>query len=119
MAAAYIDTFVRYSDRNAEGGFIRANGDYSFTMSDHPARVHNARLEAISFATHGFTLVKHATDVDFSKPEDVHAGWSGSSRAPAKCSRSWASFAAARKTSAVGPRSARTWISTRPASAAG
>lgn len=71
MAAAYVDTFIRYSDRSADGGFIRANGDYSFGMEDHPARVHNARLEAIDFSVHGFTLLKHATDVDFADPEDV------------------------------------------------
>lgn len=75
MAAAYIDTFIRYSDRNAEGGFIRANGDYSFTMSDHPARVHNARLEPVAFAQQGFTLIRHATDVDFASQEDVQARW--------------------------------------------
>ena len=75
MSAAYIDTFVRYSDRTADGGFIRANGDYSFGMEDHPARVHNARLEPIDFATHGFTLLKHATDVDFTNPEDVKSRW--------------------------------------------
>lgn len=75
MAAAYIDTFVRYSDRTAEGGFIRANGDYSFGMEDHPARVHNARLEPIDFATHGFTLLKHTTNVDFANPEDVQSRW--------------------------------------------
>ena len=68
MAAAYIDTFVRYSDRTAEGGFIRANGDYSFGMEDHPARVHNARLEAIDFATHGFTLLKHSHRCGFLRP---------------------------------------------------
>jgi len=71
MAVAYVDTFIRYSDRTAEGGFIRANGDYSFGMEDHPARVHNARLEDIDFHTHGFTLLRHATDVDFADPEDV------------------------------------------------
>jgi hypothetical protein len=75
MAAACIDTFIRYSDRNAEGGFIRANNDYSFTMSDHPARVRNARLEPIDFATHGFTLVKHAANVDFAVQKDVEARW--------------------------------------------
>lgn len=75
MAVACIDTFIRYSDRNAEGGFIRANGDYSFTMSDHPARVHNARLEPIDFATHGFTLVKHPIEVDFARQEAVQAVW--------------------------------------------
>jgi len=75
MAPPYIDTFVRYSDRTADGGFIRANGDYSFGMEDHPARVHNARLEAIDFATHGFTLLKHPLDVDFAKPEAVQARW--------------------------------------------
>ena len=71
MAAEYIDTFIRYSDRTAEGGFIRANGDYSFGMEDHPARVRNARLESIEFGTHGFTLLRHATDVDFANPDDV------------------------------------------------
>jgi hypothetical protein len=75
MAAAYIDTFVRYSDRTADGGFIRANGDYSFGMEDHPVRVHNARLERIEFGAHGFSLERHATDVDFAKPEDVQARW--------------------------------------------
>ncbi|MEO8308020.1 MAG: CmcJ/NvfI family oxidoreductase [Pseudomonadota bacterium] len=71
MAGAHIDTFIRYSDRSAEGGFIRANGDYSFGMEDHPARVHNARLEAIEFASNGFTLLKHTTDVDFADAADV------------------------------------------------
>jgi len=75
MSAAYIDTFVRYSDRTADGGFIRANGDYSFGMEDHPARIHNARLEPIEFATNGFTLLKHATEVDFTSPEDVQRRW--------------------------------------------
>jgi len=75
MSAAYIDTFVRYSDRTADGGFIRANGDYSFGMEDHPARIHNARLEPIEFATNGFTLLKHATEVDFNSPEDVQRRW--------------------------------------------
>lgn len=75
MAAAFIDTFVRYSDRTADGGFIRANGDYSFGMEDHPARIHNARLETIDFATHGFTLLKHSTNVDFAKPEEVQSRW--------------------------------------------
>lgn len=75
MAAAFVDTFVRYSDRTAEGGFIRANGDYSFGMEDHPARVHNARLEPVEFGTHGFTLLKHRTDVDFADAEDVKRRW--------------------------------------------
>jgi hypothetical protein len=68
---AYVDSFIRYSDRSAEGGFIRANGDYSFSMEDHPARIHNARLEQIDFSTHGFTLLRHSTDVDFTDPADV------------------------------------------------
>jgi hypothetical protein len=75
MTAAYVDTFIRYSDRSADGGFIRANGDYSFTMEDHPARVRNARLEKIDFNTHGFTLLKHAIDVDFANAEDVKLRW--------------------------------------------
>jgi hypothetical protein len=68
---AYVNSFIRYSDRSAEGGCIRANGDYSFGMEDHPVRVHNARLEKIEFGTHGFTLLKHRTDVNFEDPADV------------------------------------------------
>jgi hypothetical protein len=75
MAPAYIDTSIRYSDRSADGGFIRANGDYSFTMQDHPVRVRNARLEPIDFHTHGFTLLKHAIDVDFADAEAVQRRW--------------------------------------------
>jgi hypothetical protein len=71
MAGAYVDSFIRYSDRTAEGGFIRANGDYSFGMEDHPRRIHNARLEKTDLATNGFTLLKHATDVDFTDQQDV------------------------------------------------
>jgi hypothetical protein len=67
----YVDSFIRYSDRSADGGFIRANGDYSFAMEDHSTRIHNARLERIDFATHGFTLLKHPTDINFEDPVQV------------------------------------------------
>jgi len=66
----YIDTFVRYSDRTADGGYIERNGQYSFGMEDHDFRVRNARLANVAFATHGFTLVKHSVDVDFADKED-------------------------------------------------
>jgi hypothetical protein len=75
MAPAFVDTFIRYSDRGADGGFIRANGDYSFTMEDHPMRVYNARLAPIDFATHGFTLLKHAIEVDFANQAQVQQRW--------------------------------------------
>src|SRR5687767_10038787 len=39
---AYVDSFIRYSDRSAEGGCIKANGDYSFDIEDHPRRIYNA-----------------------------------------------------------------------------
>ena len=68
--ADYIDTFVRYSDRTADGGYIEANGKYSFGMEDHDARVRNARRADTSFETHGFALAKHAVDVDFTSKED-------------------------------------------------
>jgi len=68
---AYVDTVIRYSDRTAEGGCIKANGDYTFGMEDHARRVHNARREEIEFGTHGFTLLRHSTDVNFSDPADV------------------------------------------------
>lgn len=73
MAREYVDSFIRYSDRSADGGFIRGNNDYSFGMEDHPVRIHNARLAPIDFATHGFTLVRHPTDINFSDPEDVRS----------------------------------------------
>ena len=72
---AYVDSFIRYSDRSAEGGFIKANGDYSFTMEDHPRRIHNARRESIDFRIHGFTLLKHPTDISFEDPADVERRW--------------------------------------------
>jgi hypothetical protein len=68
---ACVDSVIRYSDRTAEGGYIKANGDYSFGMEDHARRIHNARLEKIDFGTHGFTLLKHRTDVNFADPADV------------------------------------------------
>jgi len=73
MERPFIDTFVRYSDRTADGGYIEANGQYSFGMEDHPARVRNARVAETAFGTHGFALVPHATDVDFTDKADVEA----------------------------------------------
>lgn len=69
-APAFIDTFVRYSERAADGGWIEKNGSYSFAMEDHDARVRNARLAETAFDSHGFTLVRHATDVDFTDKDD-------------------------------------------------
>ena len=65
-----IETFVRYSERAADGGWIEKNGSYSFEMEDHPATVRNARRADTSFETHGFTLVKDPVDIDFSSQED-------------------------------------------------
>jgi len=67
---AHIDTFVRYSERAADGGWIEKNGSYSFKMEDHNARVHNARAEETSFDSHGFALVKHRTQTDFTSQAD-------------------------------------------------
>jgi hypothetical protein len=71
MARDYVESFIRYSDRSAEDGFIRGNNDYSFGMEDHPVRIRNARVAPIEFSKHGFTLVRHRTDVDFSDAEQV------------------------------------------------
>ena len=67
---AEIDTFVRYSERAADGGWIEKNGSYSFAMEDHPAKVRNARRTDTSFETHGFVLVKDPVDIDFSDQAD-------------------------------------------------
>jgi hypothetical protein len=73
MAQEYVDSFIRYSDRSAEGGFIRGNNDYSFAMEDHPVRIRNARLAPVEFRSHGFTLVRQGTDVDFTDAEQVRS----------------------------------------------
>ena len=81
-------------------------------MEDHPARIHNARLEPIEFGKQGFTLVKHATDVDFANTEDVQRRYhpevcrhrQGAHRRHARCSPSWASCAAATRTWAADRR---------------
>lgn len=70
---AEIETFVRYSERAADGGWIEKNGSYSFKMEDHPVTVRNARRAETSFETHGFTLAKHPVDVDFSDQTDFEA----------------------------------------------
>ena len=69
----HIDTFVRYSERAADGGYIEANEKYSFEMEDHPARVANARLADTSWEANGFALLKHPIDINFADPEDVKA----------------------------------------------
>jgi hypothetical protein len=66
-----VESFIRYSERSADGGWIEANGVYSFAMEDHAAVVRNARLADTSFETHGFALAKLETDVDFTDREDV------------------------------------------------
>ena len=73
--ADHIDTFVRYSDRTADGGYIEANGKYSFGMEDHPAIVRNARLSDIAFEDHGFALVKRPVDVDFTSKEEFERSY--------------------------------------------
>ena len=67
---AEIETFVRYTEPTADGGWIERNGSYSFGMEDHPATVRNARLVDTSFKTHGFALVRDPVDIDFSDQQD-------------------------------------------------
>lgn len=68
---AQVESFIRYSERAADGGWIEKNGSYSFELEDHPVVVRNARVVDTSFETHGFALVEHAVDIDFADPEDV------------------------------------------------
>jgi hypothetical protein len=67
---ASIETFVRYSERAAEGGWIEKNGSYSFEMEDHPVTVRNARLADTSFETHGFALLDSRVDIDWADSDD-------------------------------------------------
>lgn len=73
LRPGWIETFVRYSERAADGGWIEKNGSYSFEMEDHPATVLNARQASTSFDTHGFALVPDPVDIDFSNPADFEA----------------------------------------------
>lgn len=68
-----VASFIRYSERAADGGWIEKNGSYSFGMEDHEVVIRNARQCEISFETHGFTLLKHPVDVDFTDMETVKA----------------------------------------------
>ncbi|AKH41388.1 hypothetical protein FHS61_001876 [Altererythrobacter atlanticus] len=65
-----VQTFIRYSERSADGGYIEKNGSYSFEMEDHDVTVRNARKLDTAFDTHGFALVKHPVDVDFTDQHD-------------------------------------------------
>ena len=67
---ASVESFIRYSERAADGGWIEKNGAYSFEMEDHDVRVHDARQAETSFEEQGFALVKHSTDVDFTDKDD-------------------------------------------------
>jgi hypothetical protein len=68
-----VESFIRYSERAADGGWIEKNGSYSFGMEDHDAVIRNARECATAFGTHGFALLPHAVEVDFTDMEDVKA----------------------------------------------
>jgi hypothetical protein len=68
-----VESFIRYSSREADGGYIERNGSYSFGMEDHDVIVRNARLVETSFEAHGFTLVRHPVDVDFTDMSDVES----------------------------------------------
>lgn len=67
---AQVASFIRYSERAADGGWIEKNGKYSFEMEDHDAVIRNARLADTSFETHGFTLERHPADIDWSDKSD-------------------------------------------------
>ncbi|MGF7171809.1 hypothetical protein FHS91_003511 [Sphingobium xanthum] len=67
----FVESFIRYSERAADGGWIEKNGSYSFGMEDHAMHVRNARMAETSFDTHGFALVKHPVDIDFADMADV------------------------------------------------
>jgi len=67
---ASVESFIRYSERAADGGWIEKNGTYSFAMEDHDVRVRDARQADTSFETHGFALVQHEANVDFADKQD-------------------------------------------------
>jgi hypothetical protein len=75
QAPSSIETFVRYSEAAADGGYIEKNGSYSFGMEDHDVVVRNARLAETAFGTHGFALVPHPVEVDFSDRADFEANY--------------------------------------------
>jgi len=68
-----VDSFIRYSERAADGGWIEKNGSYSFETEDHPVQVRDARGMETSLDVEGFALVRHTTDVDFADPQDFES----------------------------------------------
>ncbi|MXO59963.1 hypothetical protein GRI89_10470 [Altererythrobacter salegens] len=74
-APAQIETFVRYSEAAADGGWIERNGSYSFEMEDHPATITNARNVDTDFDTHGFALVDFPVDIDWADNADFEKNY--------------------------------------------
>lgn len=68
-----VESFIRYSEREADGGWIEANGKYSFGMEDHDVVVRNARKADTAWETHGFSLEHHPVDIDWSDRTDFEA----------------------------------------------
>lgn len=75
LGPAYVDAIIKYPERAAEGGRIWGNQDFNFALEDHRMRIRNARLETISFGTHGFTLLNRPTDIDFTDAQEIERRW--------------------------------------------
>ena len=75
VGPAYVDAIIKYPERAAEGGRIWGNKDFNFALEDHRMRIRNARTEAISFDTQGFTLLDRPTDINFTDEQEVEKRW--------------------------------------------
>jgi len=71
----YVEAVIKYPGRSAEGGRISGNKEFTFELEDHRMRIRNARLEAASFETRGFALLRRTTDIDFADEADVQKRW--------------------------------------------
>jgi len=74
-APAQVESFIRYSEPTADGGWIEKNGSYSFGMEDHDVVVRNARRADTSFETHGFQLIEFPADADFTDKADFEQNY--------------------------------------------
>lgn len=71
----FVEAIIKYPERSAAGGRIWGNKDFSFSLEDHPVRIHNARRASPAFDSRGFVLLQRTTDIDFLDKQDVQNRW--------------------------------------------
>jgi hypothetical protein len=71
----FVDAEIRFTDPRSAGAVLHTldHNSSTFDLISRTVRIRNARAVAdgLSFERNGFTLLKHASDIDFRNPEEV------------------------------------------------